>query len=85
MDKQPIKNSEMIAMAIGAMCLTLGISCEKTELTNYLEEDDHAVKTCDSVVAEDSVSIDDKSGIYFELESDSLEEQIEDVCLNSET
>lgn len=83
MDKPRIKSSEMIIMAMGAIWLILGMSCEKTELTHSMEENEYTVKICDSVKIEDSFNIEDKSGISFEMGNDSLEEDIENVYFHT--
>ncbi len=50
-----------------------GTSCDGMELTRSAEV--HEIKA----MAEDSTKIDDKSGLSFELDSDSLEEEIENI------
>ncbi len=69
--------SWMTNLCIGALWLMLGMSCDRMELTRSVEEYDiHAM-------TEDSAKIDDQSGISFELDSDSLEEEIENIYFES--
>lgn len=69
MDKRTLTT----ATIIGSICLTFTTSCDNVELTRGGEIDDSAVKT------QDTTTIDERSGISLELESDSLAEEIEDI------
>lgn len=62
---------------IGIMWLMCGTSCDRMEVTP--SEEVHDI----NVMAEDSTKIEDKSGISFVLDSDSLEDEIENVYFNA--
>ena len=71
--------TKFIINTVGFFSLILVvISCEKAELTRsgFIEEFTRET--------EDTVTIDEKSGISFELESDSLTEEIEDIYFHAE-
>lgn len=63
----------MILTTIGLVWLLAGVSCEKTELTRSIDWDEN------TEIIEDSVKVNDKSGFSFELESDTLKEEIEEI------
>lgn len=63
----------MAVGALGSLLLPFATSCENTELTHSFDDDGKAIMT------EDSVNVDDEEGISLELESDSLEEQVEEI------
>lgn len=77
------KTLTIVATTIGFMWLLLGISCEKGGLTRSVDWDDYTEFMSDSIIMEDSIKMDDKSGISFEMESDSLKEDIEDVYFHA--
>lgn len=62
------KNKEILGVVItGFIWLLSGLSCEKMEITRSIEEDNETEK------------MDDESGVSFELESDSLKEDVEEL------
>ena len=63
----------MVMTTIGLGWLLAGISCDEVELTPSIDCDEH------TEITEDSVKIDEQSGISFELESDTLKEEIEEI------
>lgn len=69
-----MNNKKVTAVVImaGFLGLTLGVSCEKVELTRSMP-DVGEPETIDSI-----------SGISFELDNDSLEEEVEEVYLDAE-
>lgn len=77
------KTLTILATTIGFMLLLLGASCEKGELTRSVDWNDYTGLISDSIIMEESIKMDDKSGISFEMESDSLLEDIEDVHFHS--
>lgn len=64
------------------MWLLLGVSCEKGEMVRSVDRDDYTGLMSDSIIMEES-KVEDESGISFEMESDSLQEDIEDVYFHS--
>ena len=65
------KKKTIITTAIvGCVWLFLGISCEKVEITRSGEVDDEIEV------------IDDQSGISFEMENDSLEDEIKNIIFD---
>lgn len=77
------KTLTIVVITTGVMWLLLGVSCEKGELTRSVDLDDYTGLMSDSIIMEESIKMDDKSGISFEMESDSLKEDIEDVYFHS--
>ena len=71
------KNLPDVAMTILVIWSLLGFSCERVEMTRSGDWD--AI----TVLRGDSAIIEEKTGISFEMESDSLEEDIEDVYFNA--
>ena len=71
------KNLPDVAMTILVIWSLLGFSCERVEMTRSGDWDDITVLRGDSAI------IEEKTGISFEMESDSLEEDIEDVYFNA--
>lgn len=59
---------------IGTGWLLLSTSCEKTEITRSIDEDYETES-----LKHETGSIDIEEGISFEMESDSLDEDIEEV------
>lgn len=70
--------SVIIVMTLGLIWLVLGISCEKAEITRSIDGIDYTM-TEDSILIKDTVKNDDKPGISFDIESDSLKEEIENI------
>lgn len=68
-----MKKNNLVVPSIGFVWLLLAISCEKTELTRSIDWDEN------TDIIEDSVKVNDKSGFSFELESDTLKEEIEEI------
>lgn len=67
------KNKAILGVVTtGFIWLLSGTSCEKTEITRSMEEDNETER------------IDDKSGISLDMESDSLYEDIEEIHFNAE-
>ena len=69
----------IIPAAIVSVFLILVTSCEKMEVTRSTDNDNNGLRTWDSVVTEDSVDMNLGSGITFDLGSDSLEVEIEEL------
>ena len=72
------KQTSFIATIIGFSCIIALISCEKAELTRSTETYNQ------TSMPEDSINAEDNSGIILELESDTLEEQIEDLYFQAQ-
>lgn len=73
------KNYSIFASIVGILLLLLGPSCEKEVNTRYLEV------YYDNETIEDSIKSDDRSGITFTLESDSLTEEIEEIHFEADS
>lgn len=58
---------------IGLGWLLVGVSCDEVGLTRSMDWDEHIE------VIDDSVKADGQSGISFEMDSDTLKEEIEEV------
>ena len=68
------QNKTIISVSIiGIAWALLGISCGKEEVTRSMEMYHEAV------MINDTVKIDDGPGVSFDMESDSLTEEIEEV------
>ena len=81
-----MKNKKFVIFTVaitGIIWLLLGFSCEKAELIRSVDSNDFTGLMRDSIIIEESMKMDDKSGISFKMESDSLEEDIEDVYFNA--
>lgn len=80
-----MKNKIIVIFAAaitGLIWLLLGVSCEKGKMVSSLDMDDYTGLMSDSIIMEES-KLEDKSGISFDMESDSLKEDIEDVYFHS--
>lgn len=60
------------------------MSCEKVEFKRSPERDNHAVRAEDSILIEDSGLLDEQPSISLELESDSLEDEVEEIYFYAE-
>ena len=67
------KKTIRIVSIIGIAWLLSGTSCGKEEMTRSVDMFE------DAVMINDSVNIDDRTGVSFDMESDSLTEEIEEV------
>ena len=63
----------MAMTTIGLGWLTVGMSCDEVGLTRSMELDVY------TEITKDSVKVEGQSGISFEMESDTLKEEIEEV------
>lgn len=70
---------EMIVMMVGFILLLSVTSCEHEELTRSMDQDDYAIMIEDSLMTDDTVIIEEESGISFDMECDSLEDDVEEV------
>lgn len=66
-----------IITLIGFVWLLSGTSCEKEVMTRSMDWDEH------TEIIEDSVKVDGLSGISFEMGSDTLKEEIEEIHLHT--
>ena len=67
------KKTIIIVSIIGSAWLLSVTSCGKEEMTRSVDMFE------DTVMINDSVNIDDRTGVSFDMESDSLTEEIEEV------
>ena len=72
------KRASIYVTIIAIVGLTADMSCENSDLT-LSESIENVEKTVNSTATGDSTNIDCYGGISFELESDSLEEAIEEI------
>ncbi len=70
--------SDMIVIGTISIWFTLGMSCEKNEAYHFPESHDYTIMSEDTLDLNER-NMDEKSGISFDLESDSLEDEIENI------
>lgn len=77
------KNYSIGASIIGITWLLSGISCEKEGMIRSIDPDVQNLMISDSVKFNDSGKSYEQSGISFEMESDSLQDEVEEINLGA--
>lgn len=73
----------VLTSIMGIIWLLSGISCEKEGMIRSIDPDVQNLMISDSVKFNDSGKSYEQSGISFEMESDSLKDEVEEINLGA--